>query len=66
MHRATPDEWAAFGPPDNINRPVDTSLTSRQSLQFSAITEPMMQRLFYADAPEYAVKILTKYRNNCS
>jgi hypothetical protein len=50
------DEYfAAFGRPHNVNRPVDKMLTPEQATEFTRIASPMMERLGYADRPEYAV-----------
>jgi hypothetical protein len=47
--------FAAFARPHNVNRPVDTPLTHARTQSFWRIAGPMMDRLGYADAPEYAV-----------
>jgi hypothetical protein len=49
------EHFSAFARPHNVNRPVDKMLTDAQSAEFSRIAAPMMQRLGYADRPEYAV-----------
>jgi hypothetical protein len=49
------EHFAAFARPHNVNRPVDMLLTPAQSAQFQRIAAPMMERLDYANRPEYAV-----------
>jgi len=50
------DEIAAlFARPHNVNRPEDKLLDARQREQFARIASPMMERLGYADRPEYVV-----------
>jgi hypothetical protein len=45
-----------FARPHNVNRPEDRLLDARQTAQFDAIASPMMERLGYAETPEYVVK----------
>jgi len=49
------EHFAVFARPHNVNRPVDKMLTEAQSAEFSRIAAPMMERLGYAERPEYAV-----------
>ncbi len=48
-------DFRVFARPHNVNRPVDRLLSREQSTQFAKIAGPMMERLRYADRPEYAV-----------
>ncbi len=45
----------AFARPHNVNRPEDKLLDARQRAQFEALAAGMMDRLGYADRPEYVV-----------
>jgi hypothetical protein len=47
--------FSAFARPHNVNRPVDTMLTSEQAAEFAMLATPMMKRLGYSGQPEYAV-----------
>ena len=47
--------FALFARPHNVNRPVDTKLTEEQNAVFARVAGPVMDRLGYADRPEYAV-----------
>jgi Sulfotransferase family len=49
-------DFAAFARPHNVNRPEDRLLDARQTAQFDAIADGMMQRLGYAGQPEYRMK----------
>jgi hypothetical protein len=49
------DHAVAFARPHNVNRPEDRLLDSRQRMQFDALAGRMMERLGYADRPEYVV-----------
>jgi hypothetical protein len=44
-----------FARPHNVNRPEDKLLDARQRVQFDAIAYSMMERLDYAETPEYVV-----------
>jgi hypothetical protein len=50
------DNFALFAKPHNVNKPEDRLLDARQRAQFDSIAGGVMQRLGYADAPEYVVK----------
>lgn len=47
---------ALFARPHNVNRPEDRLLDAAQSAQFARIAGTMMEKLGYADRPEYVVK----------
>jgi Sulfotransferase family len=49
------DVAALFARPHNVNRPEDKLLDTRQRVQFDAIAYAMMERLGYAETPEYVV-----------
>ena len=49
------DTAALFARPHNVNRPEDKLLDVRQRVQFDAIAYAMMERLGYAETPEYVV-----------
>jgi hypothetical protein len=49
------DHSAAFARPHNVNRPEDRLLDAQQRAQFDALASTMMDRLGYADRPEYVV-----------
>lgn len=49
------DTAALFARPHNVNRPEDTLLDTRQRVRFDAIAYAMMERLGYAETPEYVV-----------
>ena len=49
------DTAAMFARPHNVNRPEDKLLDVRQRVQFDAIAYAMMERLGYAETPEYVV-----------
>jgi len=49
------DTAALFARPHNVNRPEDKLLDTRQRVQFDAIAYAMMERLGYAETPEYVV-----------
>ena len=49
------DTAAMFTRPHNVNRPEDKLLDVRQRVQFDAIAYAMMERLGYAETPEYVV-----------
>jgi hypothetical protein len=51
----TDSAFAAFARPHNVNRPEDRLLTPAQRACFEAIAAAMVERLGYADAPEYVV-----------
>jgi len=44
-----------FARPHNVNRPEDRLLEPRQRVEFDAIAHSMMERLGYAETPEYVV-----------
>jgi len=44
-----------FARPHNVNRPEDTLLDPRQRVAFDSIAYSMMERLGYAETPEYVV-----------
>jgi hypothetical protein len=49
------EHFAMFARPHNVNRPEDKLLTEVERAQFGAFASPMMERLGYADRPEYVV-----------
>jgi hypothetical protein len=49
-------DFSMFARPHNVNKPQDRLLDTRQRAQFDAIAAGMMQRLGYAERPEYRVK----------
>lgn len=50
------DLAALFARPHNVNRPRDQLLDADERQRFARIAAPMMERLGYADRPEYVVK----------
>lgn len=52
---ARKDVVQMFARPHNVNRPEDKLLDARQRVQFDAVAHPMMERLGYAETPEYVV-----------
>jgi Sulfotransferase family len=53
--RAHKDITQMFVRPHNVNRPEDKLLDARQRLQFDIVAFAMMERLGYAETPEYVV-----------
>ena len=53
--RAPEDAAALFARPHNVNKPEDKLLDARRRVQFDAIAYAMMERLGYAERPEYVV-----------
>jgi hypothetical protein len=49
------EHFTLFARPHNVNRPLDTMLTSEQRASFRNLAGDMMQRLGYAGRAEYAV-----------
>jgi len=49
------EKFVVFARPHNVNQPDDRLLDARESERFSAIAGAMMQRLGYAQRPEYVV-----------
>ena len=49
------DVTAMFTRPHNVNRPEDKLLDPQQRVQFDAVAYSMMERLGYAETPEYVV-----------
>ncbi|MGD0143581.1 MAG: sulfotransferase [Rhizomicrobium sp.] len=49
------EHFDAFARPHNVNRPEDHLLDAQQRAQFDALGGGMMDRLGYADRPEYVV-----------
>lgn len=49
------EKFSAFVRPHNVNRPEDRLLDTREREQFDAIAGAMMQKLGYAERPEYVV-----------
>lgn len=49
------DKFAVFAKPHNVNRPDDRLLDANERKRFDAIAGAMMQRLGYAQRPEYVV-----------
>lgn len=47
--------FSLFQRPHNVNRPEDTPLTAGQRAVFETVAGAMMERLGYADRPEYVV-----------
>lgn len=47
--------FAMFARPHNVNRPEDRLLDAGQTEQFNQIAGPMLERLGYANQPEYVV-----------
>lgn len=53
--KASEDDFNRLKRPHNVNKPVDTKLTSKQTQQFEQLADQMMGDLGYRDRPEYAV-----------
>lgn len=49
------ESFAIFAKPHNVNKPKDRMLDARERERFDAIAASMMQRLGYAERPEYVV-----------
>lgn len=54
--RYEPAHAALFARPHNVNRPEDKLLDAAQRAQFEGVAASMMDRLGYAERPEYVVK----------